>query len=50
MSTFKKAIDAGVISLAEIGWTESKDDVQIKKYVKSFIHNNYEREIDDELV
>jgi len=38
-----------LLDLAEIGWTESRDDNQIKKYVKSFIQNNYERKIDDEL-
>ena len=40
---------ADLLDLAEIGWTESRDDNQIKKYVKSFIQNNYERKIDDEL-
>lgn len=49
MINFKKSIDADVISLAEIGWTESRDDDQIKKYVKSFVHNNYGKKIDDDL-
>ena len=46
---YKKYLDAKAIDLKEIGWTESRDDNQIKKYVKSFIQNNYERKIDDEL-
>ena len=49
MINFKKTIDADVISLAEIGWTESRDDTEIIKYVKSFVQNNYERKIDDDL-
>ena len=49
MSTFKKAIDAGVISLAEIGWTEARNDVQIAKYITSFIKKNYGKKIDGEL-
>jgi len=49
LKNFRKYIDADLLDLAEIGWTESRDDNQIKKYVKSFIQNNYERKIDDEL-
>ncbi|HLB43721.1 MAG TPA: hypothetical protein VJN02_12915 [Gammaproteobacteria bacterium] len=49
MINFKKSINTDVISLAEIGWTESRDDIQIKKYIKSFIQNNYEKKIDDDL-
>ena len=49
MIDFKKSVDADVISLEEIGWTQSRDDNQIKKYVKSFVQNNYERKIDDDL-
>lgn len=49
LKNFRKYVDADLIDLAEIGWTESRDDVQIKKYVKSFIQNNYERKIDNEL-
>ena len=49
LKNFRKYVDADLLDLAEIGWTESRDDNQIKKYVKSFIQNNYERKIDDEL-
>ena len=49
LKNFRKYVDADLINLAEIGWTESRDDDQIKKYVKSFIQQNYERKIDDEL-
>ena len=49
IKSFRKYVDADLIDLAEIGWTESRDDNQIKKYVKSFIQNNYKRKIDDEL-
>ena len=49
MINIKKLIDADTISLGEIGWTESRNDTQIKKYVKSFIANNYEKEVDDDL-
>jgi hypothetical protein len=49
LKNFRKYVDADLINLAEIGWTESRDDNQIKKYVKSFVQNNYERKIDDEL-
>lgn len=49
MINFKKMMEAETISLTEIGWTESREDNQIKKYVKSFIKKNYEKEIDDDL-
>lgn len=49
LKDFRKYVDADLLDLAEIGWTESRDDNHIKKYVKSFIQNNYERKIDDEL-
>jgi len=44
---FKKLINAETISLTEIGWTEYRNDTQIKHYIKAFIKNNYERNIDD---
>lgn len=46
---FKKSIDADVISLANIGWSDSRDDDEIIKYVKSFVQNNYDVDIIDEL-
>jgi len=49
MISFKKIVDADVISLSEIGWSESRDDDQIKKYIKSFVQNNYDKKIDDDL-
>lgn len=49
MTNLKLFIDADVISLTEIGRTESRNDIQIKKYVKTFVQNNYEKEIDDDL-
>ena len=49
MISFKKIVDADVISLAEIGWSESRDDDQIKKYIQSFIQNNYNKKIDDDM-
>lgn len=49
MDKNKLFIDSDTIDLSELGWTESRDDDQIKKYVKSFIQNNYERKVDDEM-
>lgn len=47
---FKRMIDAETLSLDDIGWSASRDDEQIKKYVKSWFKRNYDREIDDEMV
>ena len=49
VKNFRKYVDADLINLDEIGWTASRDDIQIVKYVISFIQNNYERKIDDDL-
>jgi hypothetical protein len=46
---FKMAVDAQPISMAEIGWTEHRDDNQIKRYIKQYIKKNYGYDITEDV-
>ena len=45
----KKYIDAEVIDLAKVGYTEAKEDEEIFLYLKQFMKKNYNQEIDDNM-
>lgn len=49
LKVFKKCVNADTLDLDKLGWSSSRDDDEIRKYLKKFFLDNYGREIDDDM-